>query len=283
MEKRKTEHVPEVKKNTVNEFAKLIEDYPIVGAVNMENLPAPQLQKMREQLRSQHIILKMTKRRLLKLAIEKVKDKKKGIDKLEKELLGMPAVIFTKENPFKLFKFLQKNKSNAPAKAGQTAPFDLKVSAGATPFAPGPIIGELGALKIKTGVENGKVVIKQDSIVVHKGDKVTQKAAEVLTRLGIEPMEIGLDLVAVYEEGEIFGRDLLSVDEAAYISNITQAATWAMNLAVEAVYASKDTAEILLQKAFREAKAVPASGIMGDILAKADRQAMALKTEFNIQ
>jgi len=188
MPQRKTEHLPEAKKKVVNEFAKLIEQYPIVGSVNIENLPAQQLQKMRQQLRSQNIVLKMTKRRLIKLAIEKSKGKKAGIEKLEPYLSGMPAVLFTKDNPFKLYKFLQKNKSSAPAKAGQTAINDIKVSAGPTSFAPGPIIGELGQLKIKAGIENGKVVIKQDSIVVKKGDKVTAKQAEVLTRLGIQPM-----------------------------------------------------------------------------------------------
>ena len=164
----KTEHIPEAKKRNVTDFAQLMDQYPIVGAVNIENLPAPQLQKMREQLRAKNIVLKMTKRRLIKMAIEKVKGKKQGIEHLEAKLEGMPAMIFSKESPFKLFKFLQKNKSNAPAKPGQTAPADIKISAGPTPFAPGPIIGELGALKIKSGVEGGKVVIKQDSIIVKK-------------------------------------------------------------------------------------------------------------------
>jgi large subunit ribosomal protein L10 len=287
-EKRKTGQIPESKKRTVDEFAQLMESYPIIGAVNIENLPAPQLQKMREQLRLKNIVLRMTKRRLIKLAVEKVKAGKKGIEKLEQNFAGMPAVIFTNENPFKLFKFLQKNKSSAPAKAGQTAPFDIKVNAGPTPFAPGPIIGELGSLKIKTGVEGGKVVVKQDSVVVRKGEKVSQKAAEVLARLGIQPMEVGLDLVAVFEDGEIFTRDLLSVDEAEYISNITKAARWSLNLAVEAAYASKDTVKMLLQKGFRDSRAVAleygvvADGMVGDLLARASMQAMSLKQELGI-
>jgi len=68
----------------------------------------------------------------------------------------MPALLFTKENPFKLYNKLQKSKSSAPAKAGQTAPSEIVVPKGPTPFAPGPIIGELGALGIKTAVENIK-------------------------------------------------------------------------------------------------------------------------------
>jgi len=71
-------HVAQYKKDIVAKLEKLMLDYPIIGAVNMESLPAPQLQKMREQLRGK-VELFMTKRRLMKIAIEKVKDKKTSI------------------------------------------------------------------------------------------------------------------------------------------------------------------------------------------------------------
>src|SRR3989338_6929382 len=105
-------HVADYKKNTVARFAKLIRDYPIIGVVNMENLPAPQLQKMRAQLRDKMVLL-MTKRRLLNIAIDSCKNDKKDIEKLNEHLKGMPALLFTKENPFTLFKTLKKNKSKA--------------------------------------------------------------------------------------------------------------------------------------------------------------------------
>src|SRR3989344_5017702 len=99
-------HVAEYKKEIVSNLAKLMTDYPIVAVVNMENLPAPQLQTMRAQLRKNFFIT-MTKRRLIRLAIEQVKSSKKGIEQLEAHLGGMPALIFTKENPFKLSRTLQ--------------------------------------------------------------------------------------------------------------------------------------------------------------------------------
>src|SRR3989344_6391017 len=119
-------HVADYKKEIVNKLVDLINQNPIIAIVNMENLPAPQLQNMRAQLRSNFVIT-MTKKRLIKLAFEKTKSKKHGVEKLEAYLGGMPALIFTKENPFKLSRTLQKNKSPAPAKAGQTAPRDITV------------------------------------------------------------------------------------------------------------------------------------------------------------
>ena len=105
-------HVADYKKEIVAKLARLINENPIIAVVNMENLPAPQLQTMRAQLRGK-FLMTMTKRRLIKLAIEDTKAKKNGIESLEAHLGGMPALIFTKENPFKLSNTLQKSKSPA--------------------------------------------------------------------------------------------------------------------------------------------------------------------------
>src|SRR3989338_7382289 len=181
-------HVSQYKKRIVDDLSKLFRSYPIIGCLNMENLPAPQLQQMKAELRNK-VVMAMTKRRLIKIAIENCKDVK-GIEKIKENLIGMPALLFTKEDPFKLNKILQKSKTSAPAKAGQIAPKDIMINAGPTPFAPGPVIGELSLLGLKTGVEANKVVIKEDKIVVKKGEVIKQELASVLSRLDIKPMEI---------------------------------------------------------------------------------------------
>lgn len=280
-------HVADYKKKVVQDLVKLFNEYPIVAAVNMENMPAPQLQRMRALLREK-VVLIMTKRRLMLLAIESVKEKKKGIEQIVPHLKGMPAIIFTKENPFLLYKTISKNKSPAPAKAGQTAPRDIVVKAGPTTFAPGPIIGELGAAGIKTGVEGGKVAIKADSVVVREGQVIKPNVASILTRLGIEPMEIGLDITAVYEDGMIYTKNVLSVDEDELKAKICEAGQWAFNLAIEAGILNKDTTEFMIQKAFRDSKAVAieanilADAVIGEILAKAEAQVNSIKEEANI-
>ena len=255
----KQAHVSKYKKTVVGNFAKLLKEYPIVGAINLENMPAPQLQQMRQQLRKDVVIL-MNKRRLLKIAIEDSKAHKKGIELLIPHLKGMPALMITKENPFKLYRAIKKNKSPAPAKAGQIAPRDIVVPAGPTPFVPGPIIGELGAVGIRTEVKAGKIAVKEDAIVVREGKVISEKLAAMLTRLGIEPMEIGLDITAVYEDGVIYDKKVLDVDETAFMNSIVQAATWAINLAVEAGYYNKETIQIMISKAALESKAVAAEG-----------------------
>ncbi|MBU1201276.1 MAG: 50S ribosomal protein L10 [Nanoarchaeota archaeon] len=278
-------HVAEYKKETVKTFTKLIDEYPIIGVVNMNNLPTKQLQKMRENLRNT-VILKMTKKRLIKIAIDK--SKKPNIQLLKDKLKGMPAILFTKENPFALYSTLKKNKSKAPISAGQVAPNDIIVSAGKTNFSPGPVIGELGSFGIKSGVENGKIAIKEDKVVAKEGVVVNAKLAGLLQRLGVEPMEIGLDLVVVYENGEILTKTVLDIDEDAYKNEFQTAARMAFNLAINAAYPTQETIKLLIQKAALESKALAIEAniltdeTVGLILSKAQREANALKSKANI-
>ena len=280
-------HVSKYKEKVVKDLVKLMKEYPIIGAINMENMPASSLQGMRSKLRDQ-VVISMTKRRVMKYAFDAVKAEKKGIEKLVPYLKGMPALLFTKENPFSLFKVIKQNKSPAPAKAGQIAQKDIKVSTGPTPFAPGPDIGELVAIGLKTEVKDGKIQIKEDAIVAKEGDEINAVTASMLARLGIEPMEIGLDLTAVYEEGVIYDKNVLDIDEEAFMADLNNAVRWGLNLAVELGHFTKETVGVMIPKAFREAKGVAMeAGIMNDVtkeelLGKAERQATSLKTEANI-
>ncbi|RME78177.1 50S ribosomal protein L10 [Candidatus Woesearchaeota archaeon] len=274
--------VQERKKKIVAEFAQLMQEYPVIAAVNMENLPSKTVQRMRESLRGK-VILKMTKRRLLNIAIDEAAKTKPGLEKLKDYLKGMPAIMCTHENPFSLYKTLEKNKSSAPIKGGQVAPNDIIVPAGPTGFAPGPIIGQLGQFKIKAGIEGGKVVIKEDSLVAKEGDVVGEELAGILTRLGIEPMQIGMTITGAYEDGMIYDKNILSVDEQEYLDNITQGHRWAFNLAMEAGIFTDATTELMVQNAHADARSLALEcnilekGVVEEILAKAQRQANAVQ------
>jgi large subunit ribosomal protein L10 len=245
-------HVSDKKKQVVAELVKRLESEPIVGIIDLTNLPSAQFQKIKHKLRKDFFVL-VAKKSLIKLAIEKVKGSKKGIEKLEQYLENsMPALLFTSKDAFKIAKTLAKNKSSTAAKPGQIAPKDLKVPEGPTPFAPGPIIGELGAAGIKATIENGKVILKEEATIVKKGEEITQQQSDMLAKFGIEPMEIGLNIAAIYQDGNIFDSDVLSIDEAEYLNRIKTAASEALNLAVFVAYPTKETVEILLQKAERE-------------------------------
>src|SRR3989338_4802071 len=181
-------HISPRKREEVESIKTLIKEYPLFGLVNMENLPTLPLQRMRTKLKDT-LQLKMSKKRLILFAFDQLKGDYPGLDQVAQSIQGMPALLFTKENPFTLYKLLAKNKTKAPAKAGQIAPFDIVIPAGPTPFTPGPMIGELGHMGIRTKVDGGKISVLKDTVLVKEGQPIPPQAADLLAQLKIERME----------------------------------------------------------------------------------------------
>jgi len=284
MPEHRSTHVPQWKKDEIEEIKALIKTYPIVGVVGMSKIPAMQLQQMRAELRGRAVI-KMLRNTLIHRAINQSDEKLRPLGDFVEE---QTALIFTKLNSFKLYKLLEKSKSPAPAKPGDIAPHDIVVEKGATSFKPGPIVGELQNAGIPAAIEGGSVVIRERKTVAKAGEVISPKLAEVLTRLEIYPMEVGLKLRAAYENGTIFLSDILAVDESKYFSDFTMAVHNALNLSINAAYPTSANARQLLQKAFNDSRnlAINATILIPEtiktVLAKASTQAMLLSTKMPV-
>ena len=239
-------HVANWKKDEVNNLKELIESHSVVGMANLADIPAPQLQKMRRTLKD-NATVKMSRKTLMSLALSE--SQKANIDALGEHMDGQPALIFTNMNPFKLFKILEASKTPAPAKAGHIATSDIVVPKGDTAFKPGPILGELQRVCIPAKIDKGKIVITKDKVVVAEGEAVPREIAGILTRLDIHPMEVGIDLIAAYEDQTIYTSDLLTIDESKTISDIQKAFSQALNLSVNASIYSKEAMPLIIQNA----------------------------------
>ena len=249
------------KKNEVQELSSLLKRYKVLGVADMTSMPSLQLQRLRSDLRGVALI-RMSKGNLITLAFSSLKSSVPGLDELEKYVRGMPALVLTNESPFKLAATLKKSKSKASAKTGQLAPHEIYVEEGSTSFPPGPVIGELGSFGIKTSIEEGKIVIKARKLLVKEGEMISSGIANILSRLGIEPMEIGINLLATLENGEVLTRDVLFIDEEVYANNLRLASQDAFALALGLAWPLSETLPFLLQRADREAVALAkASGL----------------------
>jgi large subunit ribosomal protein L10 len=271
-------HIPKWKKDEIEDIKKLITTHSSVGVVGVHGIPSNQLQLMRKSLRGIGD-LKMCRNSLIDRALD---ESSEDVKKINKYVEDQTALLFTNENPFKLFKVLDKGKTSAPIKAGAVSPKDIIVQKGPTSFPPGPIVGELTGAGIPAGIEGGKVVIRETKTVARKGDVVDAKLASILSRLEIHPMELGLDLRAVYEKGVIYESKILSVDETTYINNVTLAVQRAFNLSVNSAYPAKATISTLLTKAASQSRnlAINAEVVMPEIidvlLGKANAQMMSI-------
>ncbi len=245
-------HVSNEKKAELASLGKLVRNYKVIGVLDLGSYPSSHLQKLKSRFRD-NLEVKVSKKSIIKLAFENAEKERAGIMELNGKLdEGIPGLIFSNEDPFKLSKKLIKDKSNTFAKAGQIAPHDIIIAAGPTSFAPGPVIGELSSAGLKTAVESGKITIKEDKLFVKKGEIIDQKKADVLSKLGIEPMEIGVRIIAMYENGSVYGSNLLAIDEETYVNELRNAVRDTFNIAINISYATKDTIKWLVKKAYIE-------------------------------
>lgn len=279
--------IAEWKRRLVDSLARELVESAVVGIVNLERFPAAQLELLRGRLR-QKLRLKMVKKSLLKLALEQAERERPNISGLTRFLVGMPALIFSEEGAFRLQKLLAKSRIAAPAKPGQLAPHNIVIPKGPTPFAPGPMIGELSALGIKVGVEAGKIALKADFVAAKAGQAISQKIAALLAKFGIEPMKLGLSLVAAYEDGVLYPGAVLTVDEAVYLEKVMTAESQARGLALETAWPAPELIEELLCRAHSaafglgiEAMALE-PGIIEELLGRAYAEASGLAAQLNI-
>jgi large subunit ribosomal protein L10 len=275
-----TAHIPKWKKDEIAKIKQLTEEYKMTGLVDMYGIPARQVQDIRRNLKGK-AELRMTRNTLIEHALGEIGGEIKDLgDKLD----GHSALIFTNENPFKLYSMLEKTKTKMAARPGELAPSDIVVAKGPTSFKPGPIVGELQQVGIPAAIEAGKVTIRETKTVVKEGQEISKKLADALAKLDIKPMDVGLLLQAAFFEGSVYEADVLAIDEVAFYNNIITAATQAFNLSLNAAIPTKDTASDLLTKAVREARnvAIEATVASGDvieaIIGKAQSQAMALNS-----
>jgi len=240
----------ERKKTIVQDLIKLISKYNIIGLMKMENIGLKQLQNIKKKLKGLATI-KMAKNSVIKLAL--INSGKPGLDKLAEHIKGPTAIILSEINGFKLMQFIKENKSKAYAKPGMKADTDIIIPAGNTGFQPGPMITELNDMGLKTKIVSGTIWIAQDTPVVKAGEEISRKMALLLTRLNIQPVSVGLDLTAVFENGLILTKTDLDINIEEIKNQLQQAYTSAYNLSFNIAYPMKENIYQLISKAYTEA------------------------------
>lgn len=269
--------VPEWKVKKVDEAKQFLLGQPVVGIVDLQNLPSAQMQEIRKKLRGKADI------RIYKLEILRRALAGTGLATLEKYIAGPTGIITSSENPFALYRLAKKNRSKAAAKAGAVAQKDIIVPAGETDLPAGPVLGDLKIAKIDVKLEKGKVVVAKDSLVAKKGEAISERAANALNKLGLKPVEVGLNIKAVYENGEIYGAEILDIDEEQFMRNLRGCHAAAINLSVAAGIVNSVSVLLLIQKAAQNARALALSAniitpetVLG-MISKAAAQAAKIK------
>lgn len=274
-------HVAKWKVREVAELQSMLTDHPVVAVVGLDKIPAKQVQQIRRGMTGDSS-MRMSRNRLINLAIDNSVEDRKGIDGLKEFITGNTAILATDMNPFKLYRTIASMETQAPAKAGDQVPEDIVLKKGDTPFKPGPIVGELQKVGIPAAIDSGKVVIKKNHTLLKAGDTVDAEVAAILMRLEITPMTVGIETRAVYEDGTVFTPDVLGVDIDAVRGQFSTAGSQAMNLAMHIAYTTPQTIQPLLALAHSKAialavnSAYPTPETISQLLAKARADMLAL-------
>ena len=277
----RTKPYPEKKVRIVNELKELFSKYDTVFIIDIHGTSNRVLQEYRFWLRRRGARIIKAKNTLTLIALRQLMGSV-GED-IEKLFTGENLLIFSNENPFELAKWIWSTGVRREAMPGDIAPFDLVAPAGNTNMSPGPIMSKFGKLKIPIKVQDGKIWIVKDTVVVRKGDKINEDAAEILKKLNIRPIFETLKIKAAILRGKyVIPVDNLKLDIGAYRSMIEDAVKYAFNLAVNTTYPTPEVLRVSLAKAHMEAMnlAVNAKYMAPEtaqyILAKAVAEANAL-------
>jgi len=249
----KERKVPEYKKKQVEDLAKLIEKSKTFMIVSTKGLPSRQFQSIRKKLRGKAKII-VAKKTIIQKAIEKFK---KGNLNRIKELVDRDyALMFSDLEAFKLSGILSDEKSEAAARVGENVDKDIEIEAGPTELMPGPVISEFGALGIPVAVEDGKVAVKQNKVILKKGDEVTEEAAGIMLKLNIKPMEVGFQPLVAYDVKEDQVYEDIIIDKKGTLEKLKDSFARARGFALSVGYVTKETIKMLIGKAGQEEKAI---------------------------
>lgn len=246
MTKQRTSKIPETKINRVKELTDLIKNKKTILVASIKNIPASQFQEIGKKLRNKAII-KVPKKNLIFRTLDS--SEKEEIKKIKEYIQDNVAILFSDMDCFELASELIESKSPAKAKVGQEAPEDIEIQAGPTDLIPGPAISELGALGIKIQIDKGKIHIKDPKVIVKKGEKISENAAGIMSKLDIKPFSIGFIPLSAFDTQEEKLYLNIKIDKEKTIEEIKIAFGKALPFAVNIGYISKDTIGFMIGKA----------------------------------
>ena len=239
------------KRKFVDDNAKLIDSYGLVGIVPLSGIPDRLLQASRNNMRNE-IKFITGKKSLIKMALEK---SKKGKE-LAEDLEGTSAVILSNSNPFELYKKFKEGTIKLAAKPSQIAPQEIIVPAGETTLQPGQAVTELKAAGIDVKIDKGKVVIAKDKVLVPKGSTISLQVAKALHTLDIMPFTASIEPLVMLSGNVKFTKEVFSITSASVASDIASAFAQELSISITAKIVNSYTVERFVAEAYNNAVAL---------------------------
>jgi len=199
-------------------FAKLqelLESYPSIFIVNVDNVGSNQMHQIRVALRGKGTVL-MGKNTMVRRALRLLVAENPQYERLLPHVKGNIGFVFTSGDLKDVREIIVANKVAAPARAGAFAPCDVTIPGGNTGMEPGKT-SFFQALGIPTKIARGTIEIVSDVQVVTAGTRVGSSEATLLNLLNISPFTYGMSVVQIYDNGQTFAPAVLDIEEKTLV------------------------------------------------------------------
>lgn len=152
-----------------NKLKTLLEEYPSIFIVNVDNVGSNQMHQIRHTLRRKAVVL-MGKNTMVRRALKGLIPENAQYEKLLPHVKGNVGFVFTNGDLKETRDVILSNRVKAPAKAGAIAPIDVFVPAGNTGMEPGKT-SFFQALGVPTKIARGTIEIINQVHLVKKRNK----------------------------------------------------------------------------------------------------------------
>ncbi|CAG8834681.1 13531_t:CDS:2 [Gigaspora margarita] len=196
----------------------LLEEYPSIFIVNVDNVGSNQMHQIRHALRGNAVVL-MGKNTMVRRALKVLISDNPQYERLLPHVRGNIGFVFTKADLKETRDSILSNRVRAPAKAGAVAPVDVFVPAGNTGMEPGKT-SFFQALGVPTKIARGTIEIINQMHLVKAGAKVGASEATLLNMLNISPFTYGLTVIQIYDNGTTFHPSVLDIEESTLIDHL---------------------------------------------------------------
>ena len=249
------------KKAKKHAFAKklgeLLGQYEKILLVDIDNVGANSIQKIRQTLRGQAVLL-FGRNTLIRKAIRDYVEKcneagnKEGvrIEALLPNIKGNVGLIFTNGDLNHIKEVAESFKQKAPAKIGAIAPEDVFVEPGPTGMEPTQT-QFLQALNIGSKIVKGQVEIISRVHLIKEGEKIGSSEATLLDKLNIMPFSYRASVKTVFDSGFVYPSSLLNLGPNDVLQMLAKGVQRVTTVALEIGYPSIATIPHLLVNAYK--------------------------------
>jgi large subunit ribosomal protein LP0 len=232
----------------------LLEEYQNIIIISVDNVGSNHLQQVRIALRGRAVML-MGKNTVMRKVLREAAEKNPRLTELPNYLRGNVGFVFTNDNLLEIRDVLVEIQVPAAAKAGAIAPVDVFIPAGPTSLDPGQT-GFFQALNIATKIVRGAIEINSRVHLIKKSEKVSASAVSLLAKLNIKPFFYGINVVCVYENGSIYGSEILDMTDDLLLSKFFNGVSMIAKLSLKIGFPTVASLPHSIARAFKKMVAI---------------------------